>query len=76
MQERGILSGEKSSEKYVGDFGVEFSKRGYYNILVLFLSTTFYLQYKLSTLQFKRQLLEFKLYLFVYICTTNYRILF
>ena len=39
MQGGGVFSREKSSGKYVGDFRVEFTRRGYYNILVLFLST-------------------------------------
>ena len=37
MQGGGVFSREKSSGKYVGDFRVEFTSRGYYNILVLFL---------------------------------------
>ena len=47
MQGGGVFSREKSSGKYVGDFRVEFTRRGYYNILVLFLSAL-YTQYKLS----------------------------
>ena len=39
MQGGGVFSREKSSGKYVGDFRVEFTRRGYYNILVLFLFT-------------------------------------
>ena len=39
MQGGGVFSREKSSGKYVGDFRVEFTRRGYYNILVLFLYT-------------------------------------
>ena len=39
MQGGGVFSREKSSGKYVGDFRVEFTRRGYYNILVLFFYT-------------------------------------
>ena len=39
MQGGGVFSREKSSGKYVGDFRVEFTSRGYYNILVLFFYT-------------------------------------
>ena len=39
MQGGGVFSREKSSGKYVGDFRVEFTRRGYYNIFVLFLYT-------------------------------------
>lgn len=45
MQKRGAFSQEKNPLENMWEIsGVEFSKRGYYNILALFLSTLHFVQ--------------------------------